>query len=219
MSGYDGGPESPPNPPMSEQDPVVPAVDDAPPPARSTSASTAPPRCSICGTLVREAEPVKPCPDCLQDYHAACWDEIGGCATYGCKSAAVAEKPPPPDVVHAGWGDDKTCPVCEQSIASSLLVCPCGARFPWADPLTREQYDAWRARARSVEAARKVLVALFVLSVAGFGAPIAGPVAAYYAHKNRQMLVGPHGVYLAMGYGSAALGAAYVGVALVLAFA
>jgi hypothetical protein len=176
-------------------------------------------RCSICGTRIREAEAVKACPDCRQDYHQSCWDEIGGCATYGCKSAAVGEKPAPPEVVHAGWGDEKVCPVCEDTIASSLLVCPCGARFPWADPMTREELDAWRARERSVESARKVLVALFILSVAGVGAPLCGPFAAYYAHKKRELLAGAHGVYLAMGYGSAALGVAYVGAALVLAFA
>jgi hypothetical protein len=215
---------------MSEQDPSPETPVDAPAAAQSSSGAPggqaalcpgprAPVRCSICGTRIRDDEPVTSCPDCEQDYHEACWDEIGGCATYGCKSAAVAEKPPPPEVVHAGWGDEKTCPECDRPIASSLLVCTCGARFPWADPMTREQYRAWQARERSVEGARKLLVTLFLFSLAGVTAPIAGPVAAFYAHRNRQLLVGPHGVYLAMGYGSAALGAAYVGVALVLAFA
>lgn len=177
------------------------------------------PRCTICGTLVRDAEPVKSCPACLQAYHATCWDEIGGCATYGCTEVAAAEKPPPPVVTHLGWGDEKECPECEGSIASSLLVCRCGARFPWADPMTPDEYHAWVARERLVERTRKNLVALLALSLAGFAAPISGPLAAYIAHKNRRLLAGAHGVYLAMGYGSAALGAAYVGVALILAFA
>jgi hypothetical protein len=193
---------------MSQVEPEKPATKTAVPAAR----------CSICGTRIGDDELRSACPDCLQAYHQGCWDEIGGCATYGCKSAAVAQKPPQ-EPVHGGWGDEKVCPVCEDSIASSLLVCHCGARFPWADPMTRAELDTWRARERQIESAQKVLVALFVLSLAGVGAPICGPLAAYYAHARRTMLVGAHGVYLAMGYGAAALGAAYVGAALVLAFA
>ena len=191
---------------MSEQDPTM-------------DVTTAPKRCSICGTLIRAAEAVKACPDCRQDYHQTCWDDIDGCATYGCKSAAVAEKPPPPEVVHGGWGDEKECPACQASIASSLLVCLCGARFPWADPMSPEDYTAWLAQERSIAAAQKALIVLFLLSIAGAGAPLCGPIAAIYAHRNRRRLAGAHGVYLAMGYGSAALGVAYVGAALVLAFA
>ena len=112
--------------------------------------SAAPVRCAICGTLVRGAEQVTSCPECRQDYHEACWSAIGGCATYGCKSAAVAEKPPPPEDVGGGWGDEKTCPSCGRTIGSSLLVCPCGARFPWPDPMTKSEFSAWTARERSI---------------------------------------------------------------------
>ena len=84
--------------------------------------------------------------------------------------------------------------------------------------MTSEEYRAWIARERAIEVARTNLVILLALSVAGFGAPLCGPFAAYYAHRNRGLLAGAHGVYLAMGYGSAALGAAYIGAALILAF-
>jgi hypothetical protein len=196
---------------MSDSEPKEPTV-------ASPAAPSAVARCSICGTRIRDDEQPRACPDCDQAYHEGCWDEIGGCATYGCKSAATPEKPPP-EPVHAGWGDEKVCPVCDDSIASSLLVCPCGARFPWADPMTRAELDAWRAREREIQSAQRVLTILLVLSVAGVGAPICGPYAAHYAHARRAMLSGPNGVYLAMGYASAALGAAYIGAGLVLAFA
>jgi hypothetical protein len=40
-------------------------------------------RCSICYTVLAEGEAVTACPECQQDYHKQCWDEIGGCGSYG----------------------------------------------------------------------------------------------------------------------------------------
>src|SRR5262249_44266427 len=61
-------------------------------------------RCSICYTVIKESEAHTACPDCQTDYHSTCWKEIGGCGTYGCKKAAVAEKPAVPVLVGQGWG-------------------------------------------------------------------------------------------------------------------
>ncbi len=183
----------------------------APDPAETSS------RCAICGTRIRDEDAVSTCADCEHDYHEACWNEIGGCATYGCKQAAVAEKAPPRRTVGAGWGDEKECPACETTIASSLLVCPCGARFPWADPMEPREYRQWLAREGKIASARSVLVALFVATLAGFPAPICGPLAGLYAFRRRSELAGRDGVYLAIGYGSAALGAAYLVTVVVLA--
>jgi hypothetical protein len=166
-------------------------------------------RCSICCTVVGEGEPVTGCPECQQDYHQTCWDEIGGCGTYGCKRAAVAEKPPTPVLVGAGWGDEKPCPACDQQISASLLVCRCGARFPWADPMTREDYQAWVGHQNAIASARRLLVVLFIVSLAVVTAPIAGTLAGIYAYARRNLLAGTGGTYLAMGYGSAALGALF----------
>lgn len=163
-------------------------------------------RCSICCTVIAESEPVTGCPECQQDYHQMCWDEIGGCGTYGCKQAAVAEKPPPPVLVGAGWGDEKPCPACNRQIGASLLVCSCGARFPWADAMTAGDYQLWLDEQAAIARARKLLVVLFLLSLAIVTAPIAGPVAGLYARARRKLLAGTNGTYLAMGYGSAALG-------------
>ena len=80
-------------------------------------------RCAICYTVVGASEAAQQCPDCKTDYHQSCWNEIGGCGTYGCKKAAVAEKPPVPVLVGQGWGDQKPCPNCNAQIGSSLLVC------------------------------------------------------------------------------------------------
>ena len=174
-------------------------------------------RCSICGTLVRPDDATTSCPDCEQQYHEPCWTEIGGCATYGCKSAAVAEKAAPPVLVGAGWGDEKTCPSCNATISSSALVCRCKARFPWADPMTMSEYAGWLSSERSIVSAKKTIIALFLLSIAGGPAPITGAIAVFFAHKRRVQLGGAHGTYLAMAYGSGALGAIYLVILLLLA--
>ena len=174
-------------------------------------------RCSICGTLVRPDDGSTSCPDCEQEYHEPCWAEIGGCATYGCKSAAVAEKPAAPVLVGAGWGDEKTCPSCNLTIPSSALVCRCKARFPWADPMSMAEYAAWLRSERAIASAKKTIITLFLLSIAGGPAPLTGAIAVFYAHKRRVQLGGAHGTYLAMAYGSGALGAIYLVILLLLA--
>jgi hypothetical protein len=166
-------------------------------------------RCSICYTVLHPQEARTACPACKTDYHETCWTEIGGCGSYGCAHAAVAQKPPLPTLVGAGWGDSKECPSCSRQIGSSLLVCSCGARFPWADPMTRAEYLAEVAREAAVKRARTGLIWMFVISLAGITAPVVGPIAGIYAHKQRAQLLGTGGTYLAMGYGCAALGAFY----------
>ena len=167
-------------------------------------------RCSICYTVIAEGEAPKTCPDCQVEYHLSCWDEIGGCGSYGCKQAAVAEKPPVPVLVGAGWGDSKECPACARQIGSSLLVCGCGARFPWADPMTRMDYADHVARENEVKTARTALIWMFIFSLVGLTAPVVGPLAGVYAYFKRKALVGTGGTYLAMGYGSAAIGSLYI---------
>ena len=167
-------------------------------------------RCSICYTMVNQGEALTTCPECQQDYHASCWTEIGGCGSYGCKHAAVAEKPPLPVLVGAGWGDSKTCPQCAKEISSNLLVCSCGTRFPWADPMTPDEYASWRADQAAIARSRQLLIALFLCSLIGVTAPVAGPIAGIYAWLRRARLASTGGTYLAMGYGSAAIGAVYL---------
>jgi hypothetical protein len=170
---------------------------------------TAAARCAICYTLVKDGDAPASCPECRQDYHKSCWDEIGGCGTYGCKQAAVAQKPPVPVLVGAGWGDTKPCPRCGKDIGSSLLVCGCGAKFPWADPMTMEEYADWQNKQDQLKSARRWLILAFLFSLTGFIAPLAGPLAGIYAWVKRKDLIGTGGTYLAMGYGSAALGVLY----------
>jgi hypothetical protein len=166
-------------------------------------------RCSICHTKIEQSDEVTQCDLCTQGYHATCWNELGGCGTYGCARAAAASKAPPPAVVGAGWGDTKQCPQCGGSIASSLLVCRCGARFPWADPMTPGEYGEWKAEQDALGSSRKLLVGLFIGSLVGVAAPLCGPISGIYTYVHRKRLTGENGTYVALGIGSTALGVAY----------
>ena len=173
-------------------------------------------RCSICHTIIEPGDPVKPCPTCRQEYHESCWDELGGCATYGCEKAVSAQKPPPPRREATGWGDVKTCPQCSAGIGSSVLFCRCGARFPYTDPMSRGEYVSWVQRQSELSATRRTLLLLFIFSLFGAPAPVLGPIAGWYAYSKRDQLAGADGTYLAMGYGTAALGSIYTIVILAL---
>ena len=173
-------------------------------------------RCSTCHTLVQETDAATTCGSCEQVFHRSCWNELGGCATYGCERAAAAGKPEMPRVVGAGWGDTKSCPACAATIGSGLLVCRCGAEFPYADPMTREDYRESRARSDAVRGTRRTLAGLFIASLAGLPAPVTGSVAGWIAWRDHRRLEGTDGTYLAMGYGAAALGATYALVFLLL---
>jgi len=166
-------------------------------------------RCSICQTLIRNDDEATACPECTQDYHRSCWDELGGCATYACGEAAPAEKPLPPASPKTGWGDVKTCPVCKRAIASSLLHCGCGAEFPYADPMSLRAYRGWQEKERKRSGGRMALFWLFLVSLLGLPSPVTGAIAGVVAWRNRRRLAGSGGIYLAMGYGAAALGAVY----------
>lgn len=49
------------------------------------------PFCSICQTNIGSAEPSRNCTVCDLPFHAECWDENRGCATFGCAGAPKEE--------------------------------------------------------------------------------------------------------------------------------
>ncbi len=174
-------------------------------------------RCSICRTILKPEDERTTCPRCGQDYHRSCWDEVGGCATYGCEEAPAPEKAPPPPVVRGGWGDEKVCPACRATISSGLLVCSkCRARFPWADPMSREDYGGWVEERQALSRSAKLLIFLFIFSLVGIAAPFVGLAAGIYSFSRRRVLAGQYGTYLALGYGTAALGGVYLLIFLLL---
>src|SRR5437879_5343085 len=67
--------------------------------ANSTGAT-----CPICQTPIAVHETSKSCPECGEVHHQECWDEIGGCAIYGCKAAPATEKQPDSEPAMSAWG-------------------------------------------------------------------------------------------------------------------
>jgi hypothetical protein len=167
-------------------------------------------RCSICRFPILPTDSVTECPQCDAEYHQVCWNGIGGCATYGCAAAAQSEKAVTVGAIKKGWGDEKTCPDCGQFIGASLLRCTsCKARFPWAEPMTKEEYRDWSEQQKGQASGRKLLFILFIVSLFGLPAPLTGPFAGFYAFRMRHALVGENGSYLALGYGTALIGLIY----------
>jgi hypothetical protein len=166
-------------------------------------------RCSICKTLIQPSEPTIVCTECDSGYHQECWERNGGCATYGCSNVPAVKRILQPAAIERTWGDEKECPACQRSIPSSVLSCRCGARFPWADPMTSMQYHAWVDQEALRVRNRRLFVVLFILSLFGWPAPLAGTVAGIQAFRNREEMVGENGPFLALGYGTAIIGLIY----------
>ncbi len=92
--------------------------------------------CAICQTPIAAGERMGPCPSCASPFHVPCWEENGGCATYGCQHMPVSVKEEAAAEPAAFWGqEEKSCPACHQRIRVAALRCKhCGSIFASADP-------------------------------------------------------------------------------------
>ena len=59
-----------------------------PPPPRGGSATVLR-ECAICQSSIYPSEETHPCPKCGLVFHAECWQENFGCASYGCDQVSV----------------------------------------------------------------------------------------------------------------------------------
>jgi hypothetical protein len=166
-------------------------------------------RCPVCKMALKEGDLTTGCAQCDTVHHTVCWQANGGCSTYACEGAPVLQRAPLPTNLRAGWGDEKHCPACSGTLPASALVCSCGAKFPWADPMTSQSYTEWRAYESARRTKRSTLIILFLLSLTGLAAPIAGIAAAVTAFLWRRDLAGDYGAFLALGYGAGAVGIVY----------
>ena len=102
--------------------------------------------CSICGAGIINREIVVLCPECQMPYHYDCWEEMGGCGSYGCAAAPEIKKADhgPAYVYADAWISEKECPECGAMIPSNALVCRvCKSEFPTEKPITKVE---WRNR-------------------------------------------------------------------------
>jgi hypothetical protein len=120
-------------------------------------------------------------------------------------------------MVGGGWGDFKICPACHSRIGASLLVCSCRATFPWATPMTPEQYAQWTADARAAKSLKTTVTVLFLLSLTGLLAPFLGLASFILARRGRKLLEGADGAFTALAWGNLVIGSTYALVFVLLA--
>ena len=100
--------------------------------------------CSICGMTIVNGELVVLCPVCQLPYHHECWEEIGGCGSYGCSAAPEIKKADygPAYVYADAWVSEKQCPECGSMIPANALKCRvCQSEFPTAKPMTKAEWQ------------------------------------------------------------------------------
>jgi Prokaryotic RING finger family 1 len=166
--------------------------------------------CAICQSAIDPGEAVLVCPSCDQVHHRECWNEVGGCATYGCENAPVAEKSAPAEAPRAAWGDTKKCPACGEKIKSIALRCRyCGTDFDTVDPLTIKDLHKQVKKEEGLRATKTLVIVLFVLSTLGCFAPILFFAAPSYVLFKRDTVSKAGPAYLVMAYSAIAISVLY----------
>lgn len=173
--------------------------------------------CPICQSPIAADEACLSCPDCDQIHHEECWQEIGGCGTYGCKQAPAVVKP---EAVTPGtaWGDQKQCPVCGETIKSVAILCRyCKTKFATADPLTRKDLYRQATRANEQWGLQTTTIVLFIFTLLGFTAPLAGLVSSAYLLPKQDQLWKCGPLYLILAWATLVLSGLFTVMILVFA--
>lgn len=123
--------------------------------------------CAICQTGFEAGEPSVNCPSCAAPFHQECWEENGGCASYGCESMpeTVAKENAEAFAPQAYWGKEtKTCPACNKEIKVAAKRCRfCGETFSTTDPQDPKAFLSSKSDSRGKSG--NAVVVFFVLSL------------------------------------------------------
>ena len=86
--------------------------------------------CTICQTKIDAGEEVrKRCTRCHSSFHVSCWDEVGGCGTYGCEEAPGATSSSgSASATGAGTSQPKAPSPEQLTKGASTMAAPAGRR-------------------------------------------------------------------------------------------
>ena len=144
--------------------------------------------CGYCQGVLGDGEERIDCPSCHTSFHAECWQENGGCATYGCTQAPAVMPRRELEIPASWWGrEQKPCPVCGQEILATAVRCRhCGATFVSARPEDAAEFQRRAQRQEQMPQLKRKVVWQFALSIFPFTAPVGAVYGLVWYWSNRR---------------------------------